>query len=261
MKHLMLMLAGLLLAGSVFAETDCPEHFAKGAAPEISRSAIKARTKELCFTSYAVMHSGITRTPLWSAEHLTQERIEAGANLPRPPANAFHAEPRLPAADRAELSDYKRSGYDRGHMSPNHDMPTPEAQRESFSLANIVPQSPWINQNLWAGIEQAVRSRVLQGGELYVITGPLFEGEELGQLNGRVLVPTSVFKAIYDPRRQTASAYVASNDVKARGWNYDTLTIAELERRIGIDLFPGMPEAVKRTPWQLPQPERHGHGH
>ena len=129
------------------APTECPENFANGVAPEITNAAMRARTKELCFEAFAVMHSGVTRTPIWSAEHLSWARIAAAAQLPR--INSFHPEPRLRPADRANLDDYKRSGYDRGHMSPNHDMPTASAQADSFSLANMVPQARLINQNLW----------------------------------------------------------------------------------------------------------------
>ena len=40
-----------------------------------------------------------------------------------------------------------------------------------------------------------------------MVTGPIFEGSSLQRINGRVLVPTFVFKAIYDPIRNEAGAY------------------------------------------------------
>jgi DNA/RNA endonuclease G (NUC1) len=72
--------------------------------------------------------------------------------------NAFHAEPMLPKEERAELADYEHTGFDRGHMAPSGDMPSLEAQQESFSLANIAPQTPELNRGIWEGIEAAVPS-------------------------------------------------------------------------------------------------------
>lgn len=40
------------------------------------------------------------------------------------------------------------AGYDRGHMSPNGDMGTPEAKQLSFSLANIIPQETKLSRVL-----------------------------------------------------------------------------------------------------------------
>jgi len=161
----------------------------------------------------------------------------------------------LPAADRSELADYVRSGFDRGHMAPNGDMPTENAQYQSFSLANMVPQNPKNNQILWEGIEEVTRNLAREDGEVYVVTGPIFEGSSLQRIGGRVLVPTSIYKAIYDPARHTAAAYVTPN---APGMGYETLSIADLQHRIGIDVFPELPTAVKTSKMRLPVPEPHG---
>lgn len=120
-----------------WASTQCPEHFAGGVAPTVTNSKLKARTQEVCFQAFAVLHSAVSRTPLYSAEHLTRSNLEAAKTLSR--KDSFHPESTLPSQDRAELRDYARSGYDRGHMSLNGDMPDRSAQAESFSLANMVP--------------------------------------------------------------------------------------------------------------------------
>jgi endonuclease G len=237
----------------IAAPTACPEHFEAGQAPDLLNQKLAAKTRELCFSGYADVHSGVTRTPLWSAEHLTRERLEAQRGLER--KNTFHPEPRLPTDERAELSDYARSGFDRGHMSPSGDMPDARAQDESFSLANMVPQNPNNHRNLWEGIETAVRDLTHQDGEVYVVTGPIFQGASLQRLNGRVLVPTHLYKAIYDPKRRQAGAYLVEN---AEGDAYQRVSIADLQEVAGIDPFPGLPQAVKASAMDLPKPRPHG---
>ena len=129
---LVLFLTSVLYA----APTNCPQFYLEGEVPLIGNEKMRAKTTELCFEAFTVMHSGLSKTPLWSAEHLTKEAIDA----PIPRKDTFHEEKQLLASHRAELKDYAKSGYDRGHMSPSADMPTPSAQSESFSLANMVPQ-------------------------------------------------------------------------------------------------------------------------
>ncbi|MES2830576.1 MAG: DNA/RNA non-specific endonuclease [Pseudomonadota bacterium] len=238
-----------LLGGAPNSTQSSHHYFADNKAPIVVRQVLQDKTRQLHFEGFAVLHSGVSRTPLWSAEHLTTQRLHAARELKR--KNTYHAQPNLPAEERAELDDYTRSGYDRGHMSPAGDMPDADSQYESFSLANIIPQHPKNNQILWQGIEDATRNIVMGSGELYVVTGPLFEGEQLQRLNGRILVPTAVFKAIYHPARGQAGAYVTAN---APGLVYQTLSIAELEARSGINLFPSLSEEIKRRKMQLPVP-------
>jgi len=238
-----------LFAGEPPRATTYGGHFAGGVAPIVVNQNLARKNRQLNFEAYAVLYSGISRTPVWSAEHLSAKRITAARELQR--KNTFHAEQRLPVDERAELEDYVRSGFDRGHMSPSGDMPSASAQYDSFSLANIIPQHPKNNQILWQGIEDVTRNTVMREGDLYVVTGPLFEGEALQRLNGRVLVPTAVFKAIYSPGRNSAGAYVARN---APGMSYQTLSIAELEVRSGINIFPSLTQGVKSVKMSLPVP-------
>jgi endonuclease G len=236
------------------AEPSCSAQLYRGEAPRISNAKLAAQTYPLCFSEIALLYSGVARTPLWSAERLTAERVRQARALPRLRANAFHEEPTLPVQDRAELGDYRRSGFDRGHMAPNGDMSTPQAQEESFSLANMIPQDPCNNEVLWEGIESAVRDLALSTGEVYVVTGPASRSVELKSLKGRVLVPTHIFKAVYVPSRNEAAAYFAPNDGSQ---TFDTLSIAALRSKIGIDVFPALDEEVKGKAMILPEPTPH----
>ncbi len=144
------------------------------------------------------MYSGVSKTPLWVAEALTPARLSQ--RIPR--EDNFHEEPRVKAEHRATLLDYRGSGYDRGHMAPNADMTNLAAQFDSFSLANMVPQAPKNNQQVWRELEEATRAVVTkQKQDVYVITGPSFNAKRLKTIGQGVIVPTAVYKAVYMPKQ------------------------------------------------------------
>ena len=110
------LLAALLASSVARAEEQvlCPTLFVGGQPPALLNPRLAARTHGLCFDAYAVFASGVTRGPLWSAEHPTRKSLQAAHTQPR--INLFQPESALPFEDRAELEDYARSGLDRGHM-------------------------------------------------------------------------------------------------------------------------------------------------
>jgi len=253
-QALVILLFAVLASPGQAQQPPCATQLYRDTAPAIKSARLAAETYGLCFSEIAMLYSGVSRTPLWAAEMLTPARISLAKNLTRIGSNSFHEEAQLPLEVRSELSDYKRSGFDRGHMAPNGDMSSPKAQEESFSLANMIPQHPCNNEVLWEGIESAVRDIALGGDTVYVVTGPAFLGAELESLNGRVLVPTHVYKAIYVPSRNAAAAYFAPNDDSQ---NWETLSIAELEARVGVDVFPQLDGAVRERAMILPRPTPH----
>lgn len=243
-----------LVTSANSAEQDCSAQLFKGQPPAIKSEKLTPQTYPICFSEIAVLYSGMARTPLWSAERLTASRIELAKTLTRLRSNAFHEELSLPEEVRAELNDYRRSGFDRGHMAPNGDMSTPQSQEESFSLANMIPQDPCNNEVIWEGIESAVRNLALAENEVYVVTGPAFLGAEIQSLKGRVLVPTHVYKAVYIPSRNAAGAYFAPNDGSQ---DFDAISISDLETKVGIDVFPQLDDKIKRKAMELPTPTPH----
>lgn len=234
---------GILLAAFVAtASHACPQFFVGGMIP------LTPAATQLCFDGYSLGHSAIAREPVWSAEHLTADGVKLALATKR--AGTFHSEALLPRSDRSELKDYLCAPYDRGHMTPVGDFGEVGQEGDTFTLANMVPQVPALNEGLWAGIEGAVRDLALRDGELYVVTGPLPGCEaspadgtcEPALLNGRVEIPAVTWKAVYDPKTGAAFAYVAAND--ASGAFY-VETIAALAHQLGFDPMPGLSDAVK----------------
>jgi len=246
-----LVLSSILFTSPVLAaQTSCPDHFVNGQAPDLVNEKLTVKSKEICYSGFALKHSGVTRTPLYAAEHLTRERLLQARGLKR--SSKFYPDPNLPASERAELHHYAKSGYDRGHVAPSGDMPTPESQQECFTLANMIPQEPSINRGVWEAVESATRKMAKDRGDIYVVTGPIYSGKSIGKIGGAVFVPSMVFKAVYDPRRNEAGAYVVEN---TEGAQVQMVTIAELEKMSGISVFPSLNIQVKNSGMRLPPPK------
>lgn len=182
------------------------------------------------------MHNGNTRTPLFVAQRLNKQLV-ADADEKR--TNKFYADARLPRAERAELNDYKGSGYSRGHMAPAADMPTTQAMAQSFSLANMVPQSIRQNSGPWAHIEKDTRRYAGRAaGDLFIITGPVYEDTPEYVGDNQVAVPTHLYKLVYDATTNRAWAHWQANRDDER--LSKPISYAELVQRTGIDFLPGV---------------------
>ena len=227
--------------------TQCSQSFYGGVYPEFTNNKLDKKTQALCMDGFAVMYSGVSRTPLWSAEHLDRRRLQQAKTIDR--EDSFHEESRLPKSMRASLSDYSGSGYDRGHLAPNADMATRSQQYDSFSLANIAPQSPRNNRYIWRNIESATRYLTQQYGEVYTITGVAFTGKKTKQLAERVLVPSHFFKAVYIPATNQAGVYYAPNDESER---IEVISLDELTAKVGIDVLPVLDRQTKAQAFALP---------
>ena len=243
------LLLSVGLSNSPAFASECFTSFYRGAAPVITSPRLEHGTRELCYQSFAVLASSLSHTGLWSAEHLTRGNIEAARALGGR-YGRWHADIHLSAAERAVPRDYTNSGYDRGHLSPSGDMPTPAADAETFTMANVAPQLPHLNRGSWEQAESLTRDIAVFVGETWVVTGVLFEGANVQQIGNGVLVPTAFYKALLIPGRG-AAVYVATNEAMPR---WQVISLLALKQRSGVDAFPTLSTSIKNTAAELPMP-------
>lgn len=243
-----LVLIAAFAAPAALAATGCPSLYYRGAAPTLD-AAIAARTTEVCHSEYVLMASGVTKGPLYSAEHLTDQQVAGADAIGR--TGSFHEETGIPAADRSESSDYTNSGYDRGHMTPAGDASTTTSEKETFSMANVVPQDHKLNTGKWAAIEEQVRQLARDNGEVYVVTGPAFDTGTPATIGAdAVRVPDYVWKAVYEPGVGAAAYFCLNDDSIACA----VVSIDDVITMASLDPFPGLGTSAKATAIALPMP-------
>ena len=204
--------AGLAAAGSFGS---CAHLFPNRNALEASKVDRQWLATALCFNHFAVLHSGLSKTPLVVVERLSRDQMAKALDEAR--TDEFYADPRLKAGARAELEDFRGSGLDRGHLAPAGDQPDQASMAQSFALSNMVPQDPANNRKTWAKIESDVRKFVRRAqGNVYVFTGPIFRGEPRTIGRNRVWVPSHLFKLVFDENSGKAWAYILENSAQAR---------------------------------------------
>ncbi|KAF1809120.1 hypothetical protein P152DRAFT_461760 [Eremomyces bilateralis CBS 781.70] len=149
-----------------------------------------------------------TRNPHWVAEHITPASL-AGRDGNRK-HSSFAEDDGIPEKFRAKLSDYFRSGYDRGHQVPAADAKwSQQAMNETFLLSNMCPQvGDGFNRDYWAHFEDFCRRLTHKYPSVRIVTGPLYlprkepDGKwrvsyEVVGSPPNVAVPTHFFKVIF----------------------------------------------------------------
>jgi len=227
------------------------EQFSKNAQPETAFYIKDLELPKTNFGGQVVHYKGFSleyaekyEQPYWVAYYLSAERL-AAENTSR--KDKFKEDPNI-VTGSAELSDYKNSGYDRGHLAPSADMKwDAQAMDECFYMSNMSPQNKNFNQKIWKYLEEYVRDRAVTDKLLYIVTGPILE-DGLPTIGDNVVaIPKYYYKALldYTGEEVKAIAFIMPNQSSGKKIEPFALTIDELETRTAIDFFPGLPDSLE----------------
>ena len=107
------------------------------------------------------------------------------------------------------------------------------------------PQLPGFNRVGWRLLEEHVRDLANEYQELYVVTGPIYDGNETFIGNG-VMIPSAFYKVILDPYYNDAIAFIVPHrDVSSSELASFVTTIDEVEARTNLDFFSNTSDDVE----------------
>lgn len=194
---------------------------------------------------YTLCYHEKTEQASWVFYFLTPERV---SNKVASRSDHFYSDPWVTSGS-AHPSDYKNSGYDRGHLCPAGDMTFDSlAMRESFYMSNICPQFPGFNRGIWKTLEEYVREWALRFDSLFVCTGPLFYDTSYSFIGAnKVAVPDACYKIVLGRRDSAwvAMAFIIPNLNGLSDPFRFSMSVDEAEMTCGIDFFPALNDSTE----------------
>lgn len=217
----------------------------------------------LCLQDYIVGYDEQLRVPVWVGYRLSG----ADTLVPRARKDCFRQDPRLSAEVSSSCHDYKYPPYQCGHLAPNADFKQTEgAMLNSYFMSNMTPQIGTFNQYIWAWLEEDVRTWAQAEGQVYVITGVVFDKDgngkrddeaQIERVNGRVALPTHFYKIIVRKRSSgalNALVMILPHDGVSHKkkdsetyYNQHLATINKIESLTGWDFFPALDKTKQST--------------
>ncbi|OFY26170.1 MAG: hypothetical protein A2X01_12295 [Bacteroidetes bacterium GWF2_35_48] len=193
---------------------------------------------------YSLSYSPINKQAEWVMYMLTEQNLVNGIVKRK---DFFRCDP-LIKDSFATLADYKKSGYDRGHLAPAGDMKIDSiAMSESFFLSNMSPQAPSFNRGIWKNLESQVRDWAKEYDTLYVVTGGILKFS-MGTIGlGAITVPKYFYKVILNKTKQSTKiiALILPNEAGTKQLNEYTVTVDSLEKLTGIDFFSALTDSIE----------------
>ncbi|AIM59666.1 endonuclease [Cellulophaga lytica] len=148
----------------------------------------------------------------------------------------------------ADWRNYKRSGYDRGHLCPAGDRRFAlQAYNETFYTSNITPQKNDFNAGVWNRLEKKVRQWVKRDKELYVVTGGVLKGrmDEIGDED--VAVPNYFYKIVAKGKGDNLNviAFLFPHKESKKELSSFVVSVDKIEKETGIDFFEALPKQTQ----------------
>jgi len=206
---------------------------------------------------YVLSYDRRNKTANWVFEHLTEDSCRRGEGVERKKCD-FKCDPSVHPFFQSSDSDYKHSGFDRGHLAPagNH-RATLEDCQETFYYSNMAPQvGEGFNRGAWNKLEKMMRSFARKNPNVYIVTGPLYlpRQEPDGKMyvkyqvigRNQVSVPTHFFKVavVQTPSGGfEAHSFVLPNQVIPDSVPLTSfyVPLESIERSAGFFLFEKLP--------------------
>ncbi|MDI9356734.1 MAG: DNA/RNA non-specific endonuclease [Chitinophagaceae bacterium] len=193
--------------------------------------------------AYSLVYKEEYEQALWAGYELTKDEVLT-KKVKR--NNRFMEDPAI-ITRSASPDDYKRSGYDRGHLCPAADFRWDEgAMEESFFMSNMSPQVPQFNRGIWKKLEEKVRDWAVIHEKVYIITGPIVQKNHktIGKYN-KIAVPSYYYKIIldYTEPEKKAIAFLLKNENSKENYMNFAVSIDSIEMISGINFFSNIPDS------------------
>lgn len=161
----------------------------------------------------------------------------------------FFKDSLLPADfQRPTNTDFEKSGYDKGHAVRSEERTTTnEANRQTFVMSNVFPQTPELNRGPWLDCERWVEKMCKDSTyEYWIAVGCVYEKgkvEYLNKKNQSFLVPQWVYKVMIVKKPDGTMEKIAVlmpniNGIRKLDWKSYIVPLSKVEELTGYKFFP-----------------------
>jgi len=172
-------------------------------------------TKDVCdqilTDTFTICYDHERKSPTAVYVEVTGETVVKDIHK-RPP---FFTDKRVKKEFRTTSKDYTNSGYDRGHFGASdasHDWDK-KHQKATYSMANIVPQTPFANRYKFIALEKHEREMAVKYGRLENLTLAYWNNRPKKIGESELHVPSGFAKLYTDGKGYKECFFVWNNDV------------------------------------------------
>ena len=125
---------------------------------------------------------------------------------------SFYVEKSIDKQYRVSTTDYTNSNYDRGHLAPDAAFDwSDESLNAVYTLANIIPQAPQVNRNMWSQIEKYSRDKAIELGEIEVINVVKYGKQSKRIGKNKMAVSRGFYKVLYNSDERYEECFYYAN--------------------------------------------------